>query len=431
MKSLLVQNSKKLQGKVYIDSAKNSVLPIMAASILCLDDVIIENVPNISDVDVMIRILTSMGSKIIYENSMLIINNKDLNPITLDYTATRQIRASCLIMGPLIARFGYAKLPLPGGCKIGARPIDIHLNAFRSLGINVEVFGDEVRCFGKIKPDTLFLEFPSVGATENLLMVCALSNSITTLYNVACEPEICDLGNFINAMGGKVFGMGTKNIMIQGVGCLKACRYTPIPDRIEAGTFLIAAAGTNSDILLENVVPAHLTMVIHKLQQMGCKITETKNTMRIVAPKFLIPTDINSMPYPGFPTDLQPQMMAISTVARGVSTIEEKIFENRFTQCEDFLAMGANIKTIGQVARISGVKELVGCEVLAKDLRGGAAMVIAGLMATGETHIGGIHFINRGYKDIDKKFQGIGGKVYLTKDIVIQNKPLKEIKFSS
>lgn len=408
---LLIDKSRDLQGKITIHGCKNSILPIMAASLLTKKEVVLLDIPHISDVEVMIKIMTALGSKIKREGRVLIINNENINPGKIASADMSKIRGSSLILGPLLARVKFAKMVFPGGCKIGKRPIDLHLDGVRKLGAKVDIEGELITVKGNLKPCTLRLDFPSVGATENLMMAAVFTPGYTKIENAAREPEIYDLGKFLNQMGARVFGHGTDTIIIEGVKTVYGGVYTPMPDRIEAGTYMIGVAGSGGDVLFENVNPRHLNPLTFKLRQMGINVTPYYNAVRIKSKGSFSGSNIICMPHPGFPTDLQAPMCSLFAIAGGESLVTDKVFSSRFVHTKELNKMGANIKLSGNTARIKGVEELIGGEVEAADLRGGGALMLAGMFASGHTVISGVKYINRGYGDYVEKLRGVGVKI--------------------
>lgn len=416
MEKIIVKCVKELRGEVDISSAKNSILPIIAATILCPEPVIINNTPMLEDVEVICKLLNELNCNIDLScfTNKLTINTRNINQIDANAELIRKMRASFLIMGPMLARFGYCKLSLPGGCNIGSRPIDLHLKGFKALGAEI-ISGHgfvEVKA-KKLKGNRIYLDFPSVGATENIIMASVLAEGTTIIENAAEEPEIWDLANFLNKMGAKIDGAGLGKITIAGVDSLKGIEYTPIYDRIEAGTFMIAAAITNSRIKINGVNQEHLRPVIEKLKEGGVSFEEYKNNSVIVDGRGnKKPLDIKTLPYPGFPTDMQAQIMSLLSIVKGVSIVTETVFENRFMHVAELQRMGANIKIDGRTAIIEGVTKLTGCQVKATDLRAGAAMILGGLVAEGETQISDIYHIDRGYVEIENKFRKLGAEIY-------------------
>lgn len=414
MEKIIIYGGRKLSGEVDISSAKNAILPIIASSILCNGKCIIKNAPMLEDVFVICDVLRGLNSKISIDtkNNNIYIDNENLKPIEPSKDLVGKMRASFLIMGPMIARFGKSKISLPGGCNIGTRPIDLHLKGLSALGAEITVGHGYVESKAeKLKGNNIYLDFPSVGATENLMMASVMASGKTIIENVAEEPEIVDLANFLNKMGAKVFGAGTDKLEIEGVNELKGIEYKPIYDRIEAGTFMVAAAITRSKIKVNNISSQHVKPIIAKLTEMNVKVNETPNGLIIDGSKVLKPIDIKTMPYPGFPTDMQAQMMALLSTVRGTSMITETIFENRFMHASELKRMGANIKIDGRSAVIEGVDKLTGSEVKATDLRAGASLILAGLVAEGYTLIGDIYHIDRGYVNIEEKLKNLGANI--------------------
>ena len=412
MKKIVVKGGNKLKGEVNISAAKNSVLPIIAASILCEEDIIIENAPMLEDVFVICNLLSSLNCNLKIENNNIKINTKNINSIDADSNLIRKMRASFLIMGPMLSRFGYCRLSLPGGCNIGSRPIDLHLKGFKALGADITMgYGYVEAKAKKLIGTTIYLDFPSVGATENIIMAATLAEGRTIIENAAEEPEIADLAGFLNSMGAKVSGAGTGTVIIDGVKKLKGTSYKPIYDRIEAGTFIIAAAITNSKITINGVNSNHLTPVLEKLKECGIEFIENGEKIIVDGTLNKNPIDIKTMPYPGFPTDMQPQIMSLLSIVNGSSIVTETVFENRFMHIAELNRMGANIKIDGRTAFVEGVNKLTGCDVKATDLRAGAAMILAGLVAEGYTTIGDIYHIDRGYVNIEEKFKRIGADI--------------------
>ncbi|NLV21773.1 MAG: UDP-N-acetylglucosamine 1-carboxyvinyltransferase [Syntrophomonadaceae bacterium] len=410
---MLIQGKIKLSGEVEISSSKNAVLPIIAATILTDEKVVLHKVPHIKDVNTICQIVGKLGKEIQEEDHQLIFTGIIQN-LTPPYELVRQMRASFLLMGPLLSRYGKVRLSLPGGCAIGNRPIDLHLKGFAAMGADIKFSGgDVIAKANKLIGNHVYLDYPSVGATENIIMAAALAEGTTWIENAALEPEIVDLANFINKMGGKISGAGTNVIKIQGVDNLSGTEYTPIPDRIEAGTYLIAVAATAGEAVINNVIPEHLKSITAKLEESGAVIEEDKRALKIKREGKIKPVYIKTLPYPGFPTDMQAQIMAYLSFAAGTSIISESVFENRFMHVQELLRMGADIKTEGKSAIIRGVKELTGARVKASDLRAGAALIIAGLSAQGKTIVTENEHIERGYEDIDKKLNQMGANIYL------------------
>lgn len=420
MPKILVRKSVPLEGTVKIDGAKNAALPIIAASLLGTEPIVLEDVPNLVDVKIILKVLESLGAKVEFlsENRVSIDSSK-INSFVTDRSLMEKMRASFLVMGPLLARFGRADAFLPGGCAIGSRPIDLHLKGFKILGALIEEEPDKIsaRC-EKLYGDTIYLDFPSVGATQNIMMAATLAKGETIIENAAKEPEIVDLGNFLNKMGAKISGAGTSTIRIIGVEKLGGTVHTIIPDRIEAATFMIAAAITGGKVVVQNCISNHIKPVIAKLKETGAYVVvnEDEDSIFVKGGEKIKGTDIKTLPYPGFPTDVQAQFMAYLCVCEDQSKVTETVFENRFMHVDELSKMGAIIATSGKEARIAGVRKLVGAEVNATDLRAGAALVLAGLVAEGTTTIGNIYHIDRGYNDFVGKMKSLGANIERIED---------------
>lgn len=416
MAKFLVQNSGPLYGEVQISGAKNSVLPLMAAAILTPEKCVISDVPELLDVDVMEKILISLGGRVKrVKDNELEIDMGGLNKSEGEYDLVSRMRASFFIMGPLLARTGHAKVYMPGGCTIGARPVDLHLKGFEALGVEVSSKEDYIEAHvgpGGLTGESVYLDFPSVGATENIMMISALAKGTTYIENAAEEPEIVDLANFLNKMGASIKGAGTDTIKIEGVESLHGAHHTVIPDRIETGTFMLAAAITRGDILLKNVVPDHVKSISAKLRECGVEVSAVDEGIYVSGRgKKLVATDIKTLPYPGFPTDIQSPFMSLLTTVNGPSTVIETVFENRFMHVAELNRMGANIRTEGNKARVPGGVQLEAAPVIATDLRAGAALVLAGLVATGTTVVSEIYHIERGYDHFVEKFRDLGANI--------------------
>lgn len=412
MAKFVVTKSGPLKGKVAINGAKNSVLPIMAASLLSDGFSTLEDVPRLEDVHVMCRLLEYFGSRLKWNNKTLSIDNSQIRPAPAPYVLVRKMRASFLVMGPILSRFGNVKISLPGGCAIGTRPIDLHLKGLAAMGADITLGHGYIEAKAdKLIGDRIYLDFPSVGATENLIMAAALAEGMTIIENAAEEPEIIDLANFINSMGGNVKGAGTDTIKIEGVEELSGCTHTIIPDRIEAGTFMTAAAITGGDIILTNVIIDHIRPVEAKLKEAGIQVEPVEEGIRVYKNGPLNTLDLKTLPYPGFPTDMQPQMMAFMCTLPGTSMITETVFENRFMHVSELKRLGARIKIEGRSAIIEGVERLQGTQVKATDLRAGAALLLAGLYAEGTTEVLDIYHIERGYEGIDEKLRSLGANI--------------------
>ena len=418
MAKYIVEQSGPLRGEVQISGAKNAVLPLMAAALLSEEECVIRDVPDLRDVSLMREILSSLGSQIeeIDEN-VLSIHTRDILSTEADFELVNKMRASILVMGPLLARKGRAVIPMPGGCAIGARPIDLHLKGFEALGAQI-VKNDEAGFVEAVAGpqgligETIYLDFPSVGATENIMMAAVLADGTTYIENAAEEPEIVDLANFLNKMGAKIKGAGTDTIKIEGVEGLGGAKHTVIPDRIEAATFMLAAAITRGAVHICNAVPDHLKPVIAKLRECGVRIEVGDDDLIVrgdLGPQYA--TDIKTLPYPGFPTDIQSPFMAYLTTVEGSSTVIETVFENRLMHVAQLGKMGAIIETAGNKANVRGNAKLRGCHVMATDLRAGAALVLAGLAAEGTTEISEIYHIERGYEKFIEKFNSLGAHI--------------------
>lgn len=414
VEKLLIRGGNKLYGTVKVSGAKNAVLPIIAAAILGSQGSYLLEVPELEDVRTICKVLECLGMKIDYsERNALHIDSREIVSCEAPYELVRTMRASFLVMGALLARKGKARISQPGGCAIGTRPIDIHLKGFEALGARIEMGHGYIEASAPngLVGTTIYLDFPSVGATENLMMAASMASGTTIIENAAQEPEIVDLANYLNVMGGKVRGAGTNAIRIEGVKELRGGEHTVIPDRIEAGTFMVAGAMTGGDIRVENVLCEHLKPLIAKLREAGVTIEEDIRGVRVIGPKNLKGINIKTLPYPGFPTDMQAQVMALMCIAQGQSAVTETVFENRFMHVDELQRMGANIKTSGRGAFVEGVPRLLGCQVRATDLRAGAAMVLAGLVAEGVTEITDIFHIDRGYENLVYKFKQLGADI--------------------
>ncbi|MGE5473515.1 MAG: UDP-N-acetylglucosamine 1-carboxyvinyltransferase [Ignavibacteriales bacterium] len=413
MIKLVIKQSGPLKGKVRISGSKNSVLPIIAATLLTQGENIIEEVPLLNDVEIMCNLIESIGGEITRTgNSKLSISSKGINEIVAPYELVSKLRASFLVMGPLLARVGEAKISMPGGCAIGTRPVDLHLKGFAAMGAEINNSSGYIHATAKkLKGAQIYLDFPSVGATENILMAACLAEGSTIIENASVEPEVVDLANFLIMAGADIKGAGTDTIKITGVDELKATSHLVIPDRIEAGTFMVAAAITQGDIIIENVIPDHLKPVSAKLKECGVEISEELTSIRVKADTKMKAVDIKTLPYPGFPTDMQSQIASLMSLSEGTSVIVETIFENRFMHVSELNRMGANIKIDGRTAVIEGKGILNGARVKANDLRAGAALVLAGLSAEGITEVTNAEHIFRGYENIDEKLKSLGADV--------------------
>lgn len=417
MERILVEGGVPLMGKVKIKGAKNACLPIMAASLLTAENVVLEDVPDLDDVRTMSRLLESLGVEIFRdrEKERVFINAGALKTSTAPYGPVRRMRASFLVTSPLLARLGSARISLPGGCAIGTRPIDLHLKGLEAMGAQFTMDDGYIEATTNgLEGATIYLDYPSVGATENILMAAVLARGTTVVENAAAEPEVVDLANFLNTLGARIKGAGTPLIRVEGVTSLRGGRYRVIPDRIEAGTFMVAAAISGGDVVIENVISRHLSAVTAKLQEMGILVEKTKkNSLRVRSRGRPRAVDIKTLPYPGFPTDLQPQFMALLTLARGTSVITETVFEKRYMHVEELARMGARIRIEERSAIITGRQLLQGAVVQATDLRGGAALVLAALAARGFSEIRGVHHIRRGYSRFVGRLRSLGGRLFL------------------
>lgn len=416
MEKLIIRGGNRLQGRVRVSSAKNAVLPIIAATMLAKTPSRLVEIPHLEDVHTICDVISSLGVKVDYLDegkTEIAFDASVLTATEAPYDLVRRMRASFLVMGPLLARKGEARISLPGGCAIGSRPIDLHLKAFEALGAEIEV-GDGYVCASApngLKGKQIYLDFPSVGATENVIMAASLAEGKTIIENAAEEPEIVDLVTYLNSMGANIRGAGTNIIRVEGVKELFGSVHTVIPDRIEAGTYMIAAAMTGGDVYVENALSEHLKPVVAKLKEVGVTVEEDVDGIRVVSNGNLKAADIKTLPYPGFPTDMQAQFMALTTIAKGTSTVTETVFENRFMHVEELKRMGASIRIDVRSAIVDGVDRLHGARVRATDLRAGAALVCAGLVADGETEIDHLHHIDRGYDNLVEKLQGLGADI--------------------
>lgn len=413
MPNYIIEGGKKLEGEVTISGSKNASLPIMAAAILNAGTTKLYNIPRIRDTRITQDILRFLGCKVKRGNDKIEIQAKNIHKKEIPEDLMHQMRSTVILAGALLGRFKEVKFSYPGGCDIGARPIDLHLESFKKLGINITEEGGFIVCkCDKIIGANIDLDFPSVGATENIILASVYAEGTTKITNAAMEPEIVDLANCLNKMGAKIDGAGTNVIQITGVKKLKDISYTVMPDRIEAGTLLCMVAATGGKAKLKQVVPEHISPVINKLRECGCKIEESKNEIEIDAPKKLKPVDIKTMPYPGFPTDMQSVFASILTTAKGTSMIIENIFENRYRYIPELRRMGAKAVIEGKTAVITGVRRLSGTTVKSTDLRGGAALVAAGLSARGKTKVTDIEYILRGYEKLEEKLTSLGAIIY-------------------
>src|SRR5690625_4557956 len=414
MDKMIVKGGKRLYGNVKVEGAKNAVLSVLAASLIASEGKsVISDVPTLDDVYTINEVLRNVNAEVHFENNQVTIDatNKLLTEAPFEYV--RKMRASVLVLGPLLARYGHAKVALPGGCAIGSRPIDLHLKGFEAMGAKINMGNGyvEAKVDGRLKGGTVYLDVASVGATENIMMAATLAEGKTVIENCAKEPEIVDLANYLNKMGADIVGAGTETIRIHGVEKLTGTEHTIIPDRIEAGTFMVAAAVTGGDVFVENVVTEHLRPLIAKLREMGVEITEEENGVRVKGPETLKATDIKTLPHPGFPTDMQSQMMVATLRAKGTSVVTETVFENRFMHVEEFRRMNANMKIEGRSVIVEGLCNLQGAQVQATDLRAAAALILAGLCAEGLTEVTELKHLDRGYVDFAEKLNHLGADI--------------------
>ena len=414
MEKLIIQGGRKLSGTVKISGAKNAVLPVIAASLLASTPSLIEEIPDLDDVRTIAEVLQYLGLSTRWEEpGSLYVDSTGIKSCEASYELVRKMRASFLVMGPLLSRFQEARISLPGGCAIGSRPIDLHLKGFEALGAEI-ILGHgfiEARAPKGLEGARIYLDFPSVGATENIMMAASLARGQTIIENSAQEPEIVDLANYLTAMGARVRGAGTNVIKIEGVSQMHGTNYAVIPDRIEAGTYMVAAAITGGDVVIKNVLFEHMKPLVAKLKEAGVQIEEDVDQVRVHAAAPLRAVDVKTLPYPGFPTDMQAQFMALMTVSGGSGVVTETVFENRFMHVDELKRMGASIKIDGRAALVEGVPCLTGCQVTATDLRAGAALVIAGLAASGTTEVGAVYHIDRGYDKLVDKLKGLGADI--------------------
>lgn len=413
MEQYLIHGGKALAGEVVIDGAKNAALPILAAAMMSGEPVTINNLPDVKDIRVMIEAMKDIGAKVSFlKKGTIVVDPRSLNTEVVNSEAIKQIRASYYFIGALLGKYNKAAVLLPGGCNIGSRPIDQHVKGFKMLGAEVEIKHGVINTNAKkLKAAHIFLDVVSVGATINIMMAACMTEGLTVIENVAKEPHVVDVANFLNSMGGNIRGAGTDIIRIKGVPKLNGTEYAIIPDQIETGTFMFAVAAVGGDVLIKNVIPKHMEATSAKLIEMGCEIEEYDDAIRVRKTGKLNPTQIKTQPYPGFPTDLQPQISVALAMASGTSIVTESIFENRFKYADELIKMGASIHVEGNTAIIEGVKKLTGATLKSLDLRAGAAMVIAALAADGESIVEDIHYIKRGYDGYEKKLQALGADI--------------------
>jgi len=413
---VLITGGRRLQGEVEISGAKNSALPIIASTILSADECVLSNVPLLKDIQTIKKLLECMGARIKREGCTLDVNTKDLKSCEAPYELVKTMRASVLVLGPLVARFGEARVSLPGGCAIGTRPINLHIAGLQKMGAEVEIKHGYVEVRAKrLKGARIYFDISTVTGTENLMMAAVLADGVTVLENAACEPEVVDLANFLAKRGAKIRGAGTDTLIIEGIARLSGGSYEVMPDRIEAGTYLACGAITGGDVTVKRCIPAHLEAVLAKLRTAGLKTEVTSDSIRVIADNGITAVDVRTMPYPGFPTDMQAQIMALMTIGKGLSVITETIFENRFIHVPELRRMGANIKLQGNYAIVEGVKNLTGAPVMATDLRASASLVVAGLVAEGKTEIHRIYHLDRGYERMEEKLSQLGAEIVRVK----------------
>ena len=413
MEQYIIKGGIPLNGDVEIGGAKNAALAILAAATMTNETVYIDNLPDVRDINALLEAMEGIGARIDrVDRHAVTVNGSGVENFIVESESMKKIRASYYLLGALLGKYKKAQVPLPGGCNIGSRPIDQHLKGFKAMGASTKIeHGFIIAEAERLHGAHIFLDMVSVGATINIMMAAALADGNTTIENAAKEPHVVDVANFLNSMGASIKGAGTDVIRIRGVKSLHKTEYPIIPDQIEAGTFMFAAAVTGGDIVLNNVIPKHLEATSSKLMELGCEVYEYDDAVRVIAPAKLTGTHVKTMPYPGFPTDMQPQIAVSLAIAEGTSIVTESIFENRFRYVDELARMGASVKVEGNVAVISGVEKFTGARVSAPDLRAGAALVIAGLAAEGITIVDDIYFIERGYENLDHKFQGLGAKI--------------------
>ena len=416
MSKFIIQGGKKLEGEIKISGSKNAALPIIAATVLNAGTTTLYNVPDIQDVNTMFEILKKIGATIKRKNNKIIITTSKVHTYEIPDDLMRQMRSSVILAGALIGKYHKARFSCPGGCDIGSRPIDLHLKGFEKLGVEIKEEYGEIYCSAeKIIGTQIHLDFPSVGATENIILASGLGEGTTIITNAAREPEIEDMIKYLNKMGAKINGAGTDKVEIVGVRKLSEVSYNIMTDRIETGTYLVAGAITPGNIKLLNVNPTHIEPILNKLDEVNCKLNISKNEIEIIAPKRVKAVDIKTMPYPGFPTDMQSIFGALLITAKGTSVITENIFESRYKYAQELIRMGAKINVEGRTAIIKGTKRIQGANVVATDLRGGASLVVAGLYAKGITQVDNVHYILRGYEKMDEKLKKLGAKIYIEK----------------
>ncbi len=413
MEQYIIKGGIPLVGEVEIAGAKNAALPILSAAIMSDETVTLENLPDVNDINVLIESIEKIGARVKrVDRHTVKINGSTIRNCSVDYESIKKIRASYYLLGALLGKYNEAEVPLPGGCNIGSRPIDQHLKGFRAIGADVRISrGNIIAKCERMKGAHIFFDVVSVGATINVMMAASRAEGRTIIENAAKEPHVVDAANFLNSMGADIKGAGTDVIRINGVNHFHGCSYSIVPDMIEAGTYMFAAAATKGDVVLKNVIPKHLEAITAKLNEIGCEVEEGDDSVRVVASKRVRRTHVKTLPYPGYPTDMQPQISAVLALAQGTSIVTESIFENRFKYVDELTRMGANIKVEGNTAIIDGVSQLTGARVSSPDLRAGAALVIAGLAADGFTIVDDIVYIQRGYEDFDAKLRALGAEI--------------------
>lgn len=415
MEKIIVHGGNRLQGSVHIEGAKNAVLPILAASILAeRDEMVLTNVPILSDVYTMNNVLKFLNLDVEFDEAHNTVRLNAAKKLSTQapFEYVSKMRASIVVMGPLLARYGHARVAMPGGCAIGSRPVDLHLKGFEALGATINQQDGYIEAKAdQLVGTNIYLDFPSVGATQNIMMAATLAKGTTVIENVAREPEIVDLANVLNKMGAKVRGAGTETIRVEGVSALHGTTHHVVQDRIEAGTFMVAAALTQGDILVRDAISEHNKPLISKLEEMGVTVIDEDAGVRVIGPKVLKPTNVKTMPHPGFPTDMQPQMSVLQLAAKGTSTLTETVFENRFMHLEELRRMNANFKIEGRTVVLYGPTNFNGAEVVATDLRAAAALVLAGLVANGYTQVTNLKYLDRGYYDFHKKLASLGAEI--------------------
>ncbi|MEA1912846.1 MAG: UDP-N-acetylglucosamine 1-carboxyvinyltransferase [candidate division WOR-3 bacterium] len=416
MDKFIIEGGNRLEGEVEIKGAKNSILPILAATLLTEDEFVIENVPLLRDIFTMKKVLETLGASVSFNQNVISVDTRGTVGYEAPYELVKQMRASYYVLGPLLGRLGRARVSLPGGCAIGQRPVDLHIKGLRELGANISVVHGYIEGFAdKLEGSYIFLEGtngPSVGATINTMMAASRASGNTIIEGAAMEPEVMDVANFLNRCGAKIRGHGTRRVEIKGVKELSGCRYRVIPDRIEAGTFAVAAAITKGEVFLQNAEGSHLEAVLKKLEEIGVSISRKRDGIKVKMDKEINSTDIETGPYPGFPTDMQAQFTSLLSLSNGVSVVRDKVFEGRFMHVPELVRMGANLRRKSDYVIVKGVPFLSGAKVMASDLRASAALVLAGLAASGTTEIRRIYHIDRGYENIEKRLQSLGAQIW-------------------